>query len=341
MKKHYPWIIILAIALIASSSGCSLFSQEHQQNITNVLTAANSALPQITAMRCDGAVVELEFSCLVTATVKDVTVEGKRPRAVHAHDDKPILQIWLHNELTSGKSTQIAFTVKNAHGSSASFTASLWGKNKRIPKIVISEFSTKGTEANPERVELKILSDGNLEGLTVFDGSPSFYNNSIILPNLEVYNGDYIVISWRGNHMQQTESLSGPRVFYLNSENGTGLPSNNGSITITENPMQGSSIIDCVLYSCTTTKTYKGFGSQFVLNQAEELHALGAWTCFSGCSEMSSHCAIDGTNSTATRSLNRTLESIALHSHSALDWYVVPTKGSTFGGENSTDRFKN
>jgi hypothetical protein len=93
-----------------------------------------------------------------------------------------------------------------------------------------------------------------------------------------------------------------------------------------------------VLYSNRTSSSdedYGGFGSSRMLARARELAAEGGWKTAAG-----SVAPEDGVNpegSTATRSLCRS--SGSADTDSAADWHIAPTRGSTFGAENSDESY--
>jgi hypothetical protein len=98
----------------------------------------------------------------------------------------------------------------------------------------------------------------------------------------------------------------------------------------------GGEILDGVLYSNRTSESdaqYRGFGSATVLARADELVSAGGWRV-SG-SQAAPEDALNPDGSTATRSICRSSDSTDTDSRE--DWHIVPTRGSTFGTDNSDE----
>lgn len=186
--------------------------------------------------------------------------------------------------------------------------------------MIINEFSTKGSTSNPDRVELLVTKGGNLAGITLANGSQSSYTDRCILPDLRVYQGDYLVVSFQ----------KGEERTQFSSEKLVGLGSNNGCLTICESPDWESALLDAVLYSNLTTSTYNGFGSRALEEGAKTLYEQGQWTAFQV------EGAINSSNSTATRTLCRNQ---GQDTNSKEDWYVCDTKEASFGTRNSNKHF--
>jgi hypothetical protein len=211
--------------------------------------------------------------------------------------------------------------VEDERGNSCRFTTNIWAKNTNRANALINEFTTKGTENNPDRVELLITKGGNLAGLTLANGIGSNYKDRCILPDKLVTQGEYIVIAFQ----------TGKESVAYHSEKLEGLSSNNGCLVLSETPAFDSLLLDAVLYGNHTTTTYEGFGSNDLLQSAEYLVQYSQWD-----TKLEQGC-IDSTYGTSTRSLCREK---AKDSNSSLEWYVVDTKQSTFGARNSEQRYE-
>jgi hypothetical protein len=107
-------------------------------------------------------------------------------------------------------------------------------------------------------------------------------------------------------------------------------------ISVYERP--GGPIIDGLLYSNRTSDSddrYRGFGTSDVLARAEELARDGGWR-FAG-ALVAPEDGISPEGSTATRSLCRS--STSADTDGRGDWHIVPTRGSTFGVDNSDEAY--
>jgi hypothetical protein len=211
--------------------------------------------------------------------------------------------------------------VEDMNGNSARFTTKVWANNTHLANVLINEFTTKGTENNPDRVELLVTKSGNLAGITIANGIGLNYSDRCILPDKTVFQGTYIVVSFQKGK-ENTEFCSDKQ---------GGLSGNNGCLVVTESPEFDSPLLDAALYGNLTTTTYNGFGSSELLASAESISRSGQWdtALASGC--------IDSSYSTSTRSLCREKERDT-NTHG--DWYIADTKHSTFGARNAEEHYE-
>jgi len=94
-----------------------------------------------------------------------------------------------------------------------------------------------------------------------------------------------------------------------------------------------------VLYSNRTSESderYRGFGTADMLERAEELVRDGGWRIAGA--RVAPEDGMNPEGSTATRSLCRS--STSTDTDGRGDWHVVPTRGSTFGAENSDEAYE-
>ncbi|WP_320127857.1 hypothetical protein [uncultured Sphaerochaeta sp.] len=230
------------------------------------------------------------------------------------------LSLYLDSPLALATYCTVEARVEDKQGNSTRFTAPLWAKNTHPAGLLINEFTTKGTENNPDRVELLVVKSGNLAGLTISDGTGLTYNDRCILPDKKVWQGDYIVINFQAGNQKAA---------YV-SQNLGGLGSNNGCLVVTETPEYNSTVLDAVLYGNLTTTSYEGFGSQSLKQSADYLVSCGQWNSSSALK------SINSTHGTSTRSLCRYK---AQDTNSSEDWYVADTKKATFGTKNTEEHY--
>ena len=221
------------------------------------------------------------------------------------------------------RETEVYLTVRDSMNNSTTIEVPVYGINHRVPELIINEFTTKGSSTHPDRVELKVLSDGNLAGVSLYQGLFFNHSRAFSFPSIEVKKGDYVVVQYQ----QIVEEE--PLLFYGGAE---GLGGNNGIISLYNSPYDD--IKDVVLYSNRTSasdESYGGFGTREVYDQVLELTRTSEWT-HDGV--IIPENAINSELSTATRSCNR--KEGESDTNTKDDWYITETSGATFGNENNT-----
>jgi hypothetical protein len=244
-----------------------------------------------------------------------------------------------------GREYRLEATAKDERGNSTTFLAGFYGFNPRVPRMIVNEFTPRGSTDHPDLIELKALGGGDMGGLVLYAGTPSNFDARIVFPSFEVPRGSFIVVHCRptGDPAEVDEtgdpSASGgidasasARDFWMRGASGLG--GNNGVISIYERP--GGPILDGLLYSNRTSDSderYRGFGTSDALERAEELVRDGGWRIAG--SLVAPEDALDPEGSTATRSISRS--STSADTDGRGDWHIVPTRGSTFGADNSDE----
>jgi len=244
-----------------------------------------------------------------------------------------------------GREYRLEATARDGRGNSTSFLAGFFGFNPHVPRLLVNEFSPRGSTAHPDLVELKALSDGDMGGLVLYAGTPSSFDVRLVFPSFPVARGAFILVHCRptGDPVEVDETgdttVSGgidasPAAHDFWMRGGAGLNGNNGVLTVYERP--GGKIIDGLLYSNRTSGSddlYRGFGSSEVLERAEELVRDGGWRTAGAV--VAPEDGINPEGSTATRSICRS--SISADSDHRDNWHIVPTRLSSFGTENSDE----
>ena len=285
--------------------------------------------------------VTARFDEPVTMAAEAVTIDpGLTVTGVGAGEE---VIITTATPLMAGKSYTLRTTARDERGNTTTFVARFWGYNPRPPGLVINEFTTQGSKKRPDAIELYVTRDGNLGGVTVYDGCAENYRDYVVLPAVEVSTGDYIVIHATDNGLgedehddadQSSHQLALPGVWDFWMEEGTGLSGKNGVLTVHAAP--GGALLDGVLYSNRSSDSderYRGFGSKATMLRADRLAELGGWR-FAG-EQIAPEDAISSAATTSTRSLNR--DSSATDTDSAADWHTVPTRKASFGAANSDE----
>jgi hypothetical protein len=254
--------------------------------------------------------------------------------------------------------------IADEAGNHLRFVARFYGLNALLPAMVINELTTQGSGGHPDLVELRALTDGNLAGACLYEGTPENWEQRLIFPPLDVRAGDYVVVHFKPEGIpEEIDEVTAPDAsggkdacstawdFWV--PDGSGLSGNNGVISLCRNPLGG--YIDAVLYSNRTSDSderYRGFGSRDVMERADALAAAGAWLPSGsdvapgaspgptpepvqpGRPPLAPEDAVDPEPSTATRSMARS--SSAEDTNRASDWHITPTRGLT-AGETNTD----
>jgi len=244
-----------------------------------------------------------------------------------------------------GREYTLAATVADRKGNSLSFLACLYGFNPEVPGLLINEFTTLGSESHPDCVELKALAEGNLGGVAFYEGTSGSWSQRLVFPPLSVAPGDYILIHCKPQGIPEevdegeNKTLSGGADasdtaydFWL--PQGKGLSGYNGVLSLCDRP--GGNLLDGVLYSNRASgsdERFGGFGSADTLLRAQELVRDGGWR--PEADQVRPEDGINPERSSATRSLCRDARSV--DSDTREDWHIVPTRGFSFGRENSEE----
>lgn len=219
------------------------------------------------------------------------------------------------------------YTLKGAvcddAGNSCSFEASFSGYNDHPASLLINEFTPRGSRTRPDRVELLVTESGNTAGLVLYDGIEQEYRQRFVFPDMEVSAGSLLVV------------CCGPsdEDYELSTETCSGLSGNNGVITIYRSI--GSQIMDAVVYSdrfSDSDSRYMGFGSRYLLEAVTYLIDSGHWK-----GSLRPEEAARSDDSTSTRSICRSVP--YRDTDTGADFHTVPTRGSTYGSENSNLMF--
>ncbi len=281
--------------------------------------------------------VQNSFNFLPPAGIEKITVSTIK----ESSEQKELLCIYTETSVPPGSRFIVEGEVMDPSGNTLFFSAAVYGWNDSIPDLIINEFTTQGSSAHPDRVELLALSTGNTAGITFCDGVNSDRNQRVILPPIEIQKGEFIVIHCgKETEFSLSETLSTSESlskFATDSawdvwiESGKGLSGNNGIISLYTSP-QGS-LIDAVLYSNRNSDSdtnYNGFGSRALLKRVAVLADQKGWNP-SGF-DIIPEDGINPDDSTATRSMCRISPDTDTDSRD--DWYIVPTGKSTFGEIN-------
>ena len=319
-KRTQSLLTIILYILIANACDA-----QGQRELFNVLAGTDHQGPVLMETRATGThTATYRFDEMIFCSPDDFRIGSDDTSIQSVTTFEEELKITFTHPLVPGSRIVVEGRVSDQFGNTLTFSCGVWGFNARVPEVLINEFTTKGSSTNPDRVELLVLSDGNLAGLTLYDGLSESFDSECILPSYEVKKGDRLIIEY-SEHLRQEHQIE----FYGGP---IGLGANNGVITLYDSP--DGSIIDAVLYSNRTSAsdtTYGGFGTSKVQQRALFLEESGQWDA----KPIVPEAGIDSTHSTATRSFCRTED--APDTDSRNDWHVVPTSKASFGYPNSPD----
>jgi hypothetical protein len=245
-----------------------------------------------------------------------------------ARSDGKFIYVNLDSSLRPGMKSEVKGRVKDYSGNTSGFSIQVWGYNPELPQVLINEFTTKGTAKSPDRTELRMLSPGNINGMTLYNGVPSDFDALVVFGDIDVRTDDVVVVWWTEDIgvPEIQEDNAGGRVFNICAQSTEALPSNNGAMVLCGSPALGADVLDAVVYS-NFGASFEGYGTRSALERATWVISSGAW----------SGDPLDSTTSTATRSMGRLPD--ADDSDSARDWIVTVTGGASFGARNSSEAF--
>lgn len=319
MKKVFfvvSALVAVATAVLILLLGCS--QNVSVSEVFNAFSGMDDTAPILLGACSESSTtVRLDFS-------EPVKLYGPYVGQYSARSEGKSVYIVLPSELEPGVMTRISGRVRDYAGNTCGFSIQVWGMNPRLPKILINEFTTKGSERNPDRTELRILEDGNLNGMVLYGGIPDDWDVRFLFPDLDVSKNDLVVIWWTEELPQEAEDL--PGVMNLCASCSDNLSSNNGTLVLCDTPSIGADVIDAVIYS-NFSSSYQGFGTKGAQQRAQWVLDCGAW----------SGDALDSTSSTATRSLSRFPDGRDFDI--ASDWFVTVTGGFTFGSDNTSEPY--
>jgi len=282
--------IIITVVILLAAGSCSplsgyreLIDADFQQPLLlNVETLNESAFMLQFSEPVNAAADAIQYlveSTGDTGTLKQINMSGEDTNALILQAGTP---------LRPGERCLIRGYVTDRAGNSLTFSAAAYGWNDQIPNLVINEFTTQGSSANPDRVELAVTAAGNTAGVTFYDGVSSDWIQRVILPPIDVEPGDFIVI-----HCGKEPVYPEPETLSISESDsphaidtawdiwipeGSGLSGNNGIISLYASPR--GELLDAVLYSnrtSTSDTNYAGFGSKALLARTAALAEEAGW----------------------------------------------------------------
>lgn len=310
------------LALLAA--GCR---QPTIANIINSMASQDRILPQlVSASTSDMYTIHLSFSEHVF--VEEARIDGLE--ALAKMDTENSVTVTSSRKLDASHPSTLFIRVRDSSHNSSAFMLTVYARNGRLPDLQINEFSSKGTKTQPDRIELEIRSDGNLEGLCVMDGTKGNENFSFTLPDIEVATGDYVVIYWTEEVENSIEETgSGNHVYSLAAGSTSSLAGNNGVFVVYPTGGPDEDVIDALVYTNGEATTYSGFGSARVEASYNDLVSSFDWM----------GPAFNSRYSTSTRTVSRRMGRNN-DTNTASDFYITVTRGETFGRMNTSAEYE-
>lgn len=265
--------------------------------------------------------------------------------------NKHTLTVTIQQDLFPGDLYTLTIKASDVMDNYVILIESIYGYNARLPTLVINEFLCEGSKKYPDKVELFVLKDGNLAGLALQEGGISF-SKRVILPNIEVIKGDYIIVHWVAEPQEniiseqtsKTESLH-PQAYKTAwdffSKEGKGISNTNGSLSLID--LNNNTILDAVIYSVKendSSHKYRGFSTSKAFTWAEEIYKNNAWNISAAGTEqkITPSDTVNPKDSTTTRSIGRNF--LSEDTNSASDWHIADGGKSSFGEENTQEYYK-
>ena len=337
IARHGRASAALLSALLLSSAGCGPIPDYR------TLVEADIHPPDFLGIdTTDARTVVVRFDESVSP-IKGAVSVAPEVQVAEVAADGAALRIRLDRDQQIGADYTLEAAVSDGSGNSTTLLTHFYGFNPTVPRLVINEFTTQGSDTHPDSVELFAGEAGNLAGVCLYEGMSDVWDDRYVFPSVAVEAGEYVIVHFKPQGIPQEISEttdrtasggydSSPLAFDEWVSGGDGLSGNNGVLSLYSSP--GGRLLDAVLYSNRTSTSdtdYGGFGSKTLLDQATALAKAGAWS-FAG-DRIAPEDAVNPTGSTATRSICRDSHSADTNGRS--DWHIVPTSGFTFGVQNS------
>ncbi len=338
-------IIVCMILCISLASSCKLS--------TKLWNGGDTSPPLLEQSTITTDALELYFN----EPIQEEVIFRLPQEHEHIISSISVLQKKIRVTLTStiaGKEYQFETTVHDITGNSSIIVDSFYGHNERVPTMLISEFICEGSKTNGDKIELAILSDGNTAGMVLQEGIGNTITLAVTLPALEVKKGEFIVVHLRPypqeniqselKHIaESTHKQAYTTAWDVFSTQDKGISNTNATLVLLSHPK--GAVMDAVLYSTKTDKaeaSYKGFGTNKTYYWAQQLLATKAWGTTNNNGETEQviakpSLAVNPYHSTTTRSISRNAQ--LDDTNTKRDWHITPTRGSTFGKQNTDEEY--
>lgn len=276
-----------------------------------------------------------EKICRLEAELQDDTTMEKKtcpitaPVCTQISENIYAVPVAFVSETQAGFPYTLFGCAQDESGNTITFSLTFAGYNNRIPPVILNEVRTEYTKPKSEFVELRVLEDGNIGGLTVYnacDGEKLMY----VFPSVEVKKGEFIVLHYRTleeackdellslDESGGTDSCPAARDFWVKDTKARiGLQ----DVILIKSSSSGS-ILDALLLSESGKENWK---TAELEKAARSAYECGAWS--SGWEPKDAFCS---DNVTTTRTINRQIDG---------SWITAASGGASPGRENSTKAY--
>jgi hypothetical protein len=276
-------------------------------------------------------VTEMELDIIPCAEIGSIEDGGNAVRVIFEESLEP--GQWYEAEITAVDPYENIVNVQ----------VSFRYRPGQIPELLITELRTEHSNPKAEFIELRMLSDGNLEGLQVFisNYTRSKPKNPLVyeFKSAEVKKGQYVVLHLRTleescvseyngkiDESGGTDSSSAAWDFWIEGKTEF-LRKTEAVYVIDSNDW----VLDAVMFA-DPQDTWNDVFDEI----AAFLFVQGAWKSNAGTVSGQQDAVISGTTTT-TRTICR--DETIPNSHTAADWYITVTSGATPGKPNNPSRF--
>ena len=308
-----------------------------------LLDPATLTPPQLVGIQAGkGNTVELRFDKSAWIEPRSIKIQPSLT-VREIKDGETVCTLTLDGQGVPGKKYTLEAQARDERGNTSEFLYGFYGFNDRIPSLLINEFITTAATTVLTQVEIAILSDGNMGGVTFYEGTKTVPDKTFIFPSFEVKAGEFILLHFKpegtpGEIDETTDKTiatgkgASPTAYDFWAKGTGNLSEDNDVLSLYSNP-EGR-ILDAVPYSSKVYEAgmkYNGFGTSDMLEKVLALKEEGAWV-FAGPDPYPSD-AVNPKGATSRRSICR--DSRFTDTNSKTDWHIVPTGAATFGAVNS------
>lgn len=339
-ERSILWKIFVSILLCLSGvSGCA--RPPHIEPI--LLDPATLTPPQLVGIQAGKEnTVVLRFDKSAWIEPKSIKIQPSLLLR-EIEDGGTVCTLTLDGQGVPGKKYTLEAQVRDECGNTSEFLYRFYGFNDRIPTLLINEFITTAATTVLTQVEIAILSDGNMGGVTFYEGTKTVPDKTFIFPSFEVKRGEFILLHFKpegtpGEIDETTDKTmatgkgASPTAYDFWAKGTGNLSEDNDVLSLYSNP-EGR-ILDAVLYSSKVYEEgmkYNGFGTSGMLEKVLALQEEAAWV-FAAPEPYPSD-AVNPKGATSRRSICR--DSHFTDTNSKADWHIVPSGSATFGAVNS------
>ncbi len=284
---------------------------------SSVILYFSEKIEKIDAELCNDTTKEVS-ECLIRSCENEAEEGGRFPVAVD-----------FSTQTQCGYPYTLYACAGDERGNTLTFSFSFPGYNDRIPKIILNEVRTEYTKPKVEFIELRVIEDGNIGGLVLYNANDG-EDKKYIFPPVEVKKDEFIVLHYRKieencidelsslDESSGTDASSSARDFWVQD---TSARIGSSDVILLKSSCSGS-IIDALLFSESGKENWKTAEME---EAAQKAYECGAWS--TGFSVQDALCS---DYVTTTRTLSRQNDG---------SWITTASGGASPGRENSVKSY--